>query len=142
LAPAQQPNIETVHRACDAFNRGDLDGMLAEISPEFEYVTAGTIPDLSGTYRGTDRFEAFVRRFWEDFEDARLDIHEVVDRDDAVMVSMTMLGRGKQSSAETSWEVFQVWTMRDGKAIRGQGFTGRDEAVAALRTQRRADAKL
>ena len=142
MAPTQQPNIETVHRACDAFNRGDLDGMIAEISSEFEYVTAGTIPDLSGTYRGTDRFEAFVRRFWEDFEDARLEIHEVVDRDDVVMVSMTMLGRGKQSSAETSWEVFQVWTMRDGKAIRGQGFTGRDEALAALRTQRRADAKL
>ena len=91
-------NTEIVHRAAAAFNRGDLEGTLADVAPEFEYVTAGTIPDLSGTYRGTERFEAFVRRFWEGFEEARLDVHEVVEGEDGrVMVAMTMSGRGKQS---------------------------------------------
>ncbi len=126
-------NTEIVHRAAAAFNRGDLEGTLTDVAPEFEYVTAGTIPDLSGTYRGTERFEAFVRRFWEGFEDARLDVHDVVEGEDGrVMVAMTMSGRGKQSTAETSWDVFQVWTIRDGKAIRGQGFMNREDALGQL----------
>lgn len=126
-------NTEIVHRAAAAFNRGDLEGTLADVAPEFEYVTAGTIPDLSGTYRGTERFEAFVRRFWEGFEKARLDVHDVVEGEDGrVMVAMTMSGRGQQSEAETSWDVFQVWTIKDGKAIRGQGFMNREDALDQL----------
>ena len=127
-----QENVQIVHLACQAFNRGDLEGTLAYVAPEFEYVTAGTIPDLSGTYQGLDRFRSFVQAFWDQFDDARLDVHEVVENDDSVMVSMTMRGRGRQSSAETSWDVFQVWTMRDGKATRAQAFMSRTEAAAAL----------
>jgi hypothetical protein len=32
---------------------------------------------------------------------------------------------------ETSWDIWQVWTVRDGKAIRGQGFTSEDKALEA-----------
>ena len=58
-------NVEIVHRACAAFNRGDVEATLADVDPDFEYVTAGTIPDLSGTYRGIDRFKSFIRALWE-----------------------------------------------------------------------------
>jgi ketosteroid isomerase-like protein len=125
-------NVEIVHRACAAFNRGDVEGTLADVDADFEYVTAGTIPDLSGTYRGIDRFKSFIRAFWDEFDEARLDVHEVVEHDDAVMVSMTMSGRGRRSAAETSWDVFQVWMLRDGKALRAQAFMSRTEALAAL----------
>ncbi len=74
-----------------------------------------------------------MRRFWEGFEKARLDVHEVVEGEDGrVMVAMTMSGRGQQSEAETSWDVFQVWTIKDGKAIRGQGFMNREDALDQL----------
>ena len=125
-------NVQIVHLACEAFNRGDLEGTLTYVAPEFEYVTAGTIPDLSGTFRGLDRFRSFVQAFWDQFDEARLDVHEVIEQDDSVMVSMTMRGRGRQSTAETSWDVFQVWVMRDGKAIRAQAFMSEAEALAAL----------
>ena len=127
-----EENVQIVHLACEAFNRGDLEGTLAYVAPEFEYVTAGTIPDLSGTFRGLDRFRSFVQAFWDQFDQARLDVHDVIENDDSVMVSMTMSGRGRQSAAETSWDVFQVWMMRDGKAIRAQAFMGRADALAAL----------
>ena len=125
-------NLQIVHRAVAAFNRGDLDGTLADVAPGFEYVTAGTIPDLSGTYRGTERFRHFIQAFWEEFDEARMEVHEVVESDERLMVSMTMSGRGRRSSAETSWDVFQVWTLRAGKAIRGQGFMDRTAALAAV----------
>ena len=40
-------------------------------------------------------------------------------------------GRGKQSGAEVNMEVFQLWTFRDGKVIRRQGFFDREEALGA-----------
>ena len=34
-------NAETVRRAYDAFNRGDLEGMVADLAAEFEYLATG-----------------------------------------------------------------------------------------------------
>jgi ketosteroid isomerase-like protein len=38
-----QENVEVVRRGYDAFNRGDLEGMVADFAPNFEYVPAGAI---------------------------------------------------------------------------------------------------
>ena len=46
-------------------------------------------------------------------------------------VSATFRGRGERSGAETSWELWGVWTMRDGRMVRWQGFTERDAALKA-----------
>jgi ketosteroid isomerase-like protein len=48
-----------------------------------------------------------------------------------VFVAATMPGRGKQSGVETNLTFWQVWTFRDGKAVHGQGFFDRDEALEA-----------
>ena len=47
------------------------------------------------------------------------------------MVGLTLSGRGKRSGVETSWNIWQVWTFREGKFFRGHGFTSRDEALKA-----------
>ena len=47
------------------------------------------------------------------------------------MAQLTLRGRGKQSGAGTTWEFWQVWTFRDGKAVQGRGFTNREEALEA-----------
>ena len=49
-----------------------------------------------------------------------------------MLVSLTNRGRGKQSGANVSWHVWQVGTVRDGKLVRAQGFTSRDEALEAV----------
>ena len=33
-----QENVEIMRRAYAAFNRGDIDGMVADVAPDFEYV--------------------------------------------------------------------------------------------------------
>ena len=44
---------------------------------------------------------------------------------------VTFRGRGKQSGIATSWDLWQLWTLRDGKAVRGQAFTDKSEALGA-----------
>jgi uncharacterized protein len=130
-----QENVELARRAYEAFNRGDLDGMVADFAPTFQYVPTGAIPGAGDPYRG--RWKEFVRWFMGEFDDARVEIRELTEAGDQVLASLTLRGRGKQSGVEASWDVWHVWTVRDGKLIHGQGFARGDEALeaAGLREQ-------
>ena len=55
----------------------------------------------------------------------------MIEARDQVLACVTFRGYGKQSGVETNWSLLQLWTVRDGKFLRGQGFTDRDEALEA-----------
>jgi ketosteroid isomerase-like protein len=50
-----------------------------------------------------------------------------------VLATLTFRGRGRQSGVEANWSLWQLWTVRDGRFVRGQGFTDRDAALEAVR---------
>jgi ketosteroid isomerase-like protein len=126
-----QQNVEIVRRAYEAFNRGDIESVTADFAPEFEYVATGAIPGVEGVFLGPEGYRRFIEGFWSEFDNARLEVHESTEAGDQVLVSMTLTGRGKQSGVKASWPVWLVWTMRDGRIVRGQGFMSRDEALEA-----------
>jgi uncharacterized protein len=127
-----QENVEIVRRGYEAFNRGDIDGVVGLLAPDFEYVASGLVPGVGGVYRGADGLKGFAETFWAEFDDPRIEIHDLIDAGDQVVASTTMRGHGKQSGAETSWSVWQVWRVRDGTAVGGQGFPSRDDALEAV----------
>jgi ketosteroid isomerase-like protein len=55
----------------------------------------------------------------------------LIEAGDQVLASLTFRGHGKQSGVETNWSVWQLWTVRDGSFVLGQGFTSREEALEA-----------
>jgi ketosteroid isomerase-like protein len=126
-----QENVEIVRAALEAFNRGDVDAVVADAAPDLEYVATGAIPGAGGVYRGPEGFRRFLETFWGEFADARTELHEFIDAGSRVLVSQTLRGRGKQSGVEANWPVWQLWTLRDGKIVRGRGYTSRQEAVDA-----------
>jgi ketosteroid isomerase-like protein len=126
-----QENVELVQRAYEAFNRGDRDAAFTAIAPDCEYVTTGAIPGAGGSYRGPEGFKRFTEWLLNQFDDGRIEVNEVIEAGDQVVVRATIRGRGKHSGVETSWENWHVWTVRDGKAIRGIGFTSETEALSA-----------
>ena len=126
-----EENVEKVRGAFEAFNRGDLEAGVADLAPEFEYVTTGAIPGAAGVYRGPEGFRRFLESFWGEFDDSRLEVRELIDAGDQVVAALKFRGRGKQSGVETNWDIWAVYTVRGGKAVRGQGFTSRDEALEA-----------
>jgi ketosteroid isomerase-like protein len=78
-----QENVELARRAYAAFNRGDSEGMVADIAPDLEYVTTGAIPGVGGVYPGPEG----LRRF---------------------LAGLTFEGRGKQSGVDTAWDIWHV----------------------------------
>jgi ketosteroid isomerase-like protein len=125
-----EENVEIVRRGYEAFNRGDLDGMVADIAPPFEYVASGAVPGTGGVYPGPEGLRQFMGWFGE-FYDARVDIDEVIEARDKVLFGVTAQGRGKQSGVESGWHLWHLWTRHDGKIVRGEGFTDRGDALEA-----------
>jgi ketosteroid isomerase-like protein len=129
-----QESVEVVRRIFEAFGRGDFEvGVeLANTSPEFEFVPSGAlIPDLANVQRGPEAFRRVVETFLAEFDDPRIELHELIDAGDQVFTSFTLRGRGKHSGVETSWDPLSVWTVRDGRLVRWLGFTDRDAALKA-----------
>jgi ketosteroid isomerase-like protein len=60
-----------------------------------------------------------------------VEVHELIEARDQVLASVTFRGHGKQSGVEADWNLWQLWTVRDGKFVRGRGFTSRQEALDA-----------
>jgi ketosteroid isomerase-like protein len=131
-----QENVELVRRINELFNRGDFEPMfaLADPPPEFEYVPSLALgPDLVGEQRGPEGFRRVVEVFWNEFDDPHIELHELIDAGDQVFISATFRGRGKHSGAEMSLgPVWAVWTVREGRVVRWQGFADRAEALEAV----------
>ena len=112
-----QENVEIVGRLVDAWNRQDLEAMLALTDPEAEYVNAPTAVE-PGTRRGHDEMVAVLRKQWEGIPGALLEIDRFHDRGDEIItegrISRTMPG----SDARISTPGLISWKFRDGKLIR------------------------
>jgi SnoaL-like domain len=71
--------IELVQQACDAFNRRDLDGLLALCDPDVEFVSYLAQVEGGEPYRGLDG----VRHWWERllavFPDFGLEVEQARD---------------------------------------------------------------
>jgi ketosteroid isomerase-like protein len=125
-----EENVESMRRAIQAYNRGDIDAAVADITADCEYVPTGALPGIRDVLRGPEGYKRIIAWLRDAFEDAHIDV-ELTDAGDQVLARLTARGRGKQSGAETAWEFWQLWTYRDGKAVHGRGFTDRAEALEA-----------
>jgi ketosteroid isomerase-like protein len=129
-----QENVAVVRRLFDAYNRGDIEGMiaLANAPADFEFVPSGVlIPDLSTVQRGPEGLRRLVETFYDAFDSIQVEVHELIGAGDRVFSSFTLHGRGKRSGAVTTFDGWLVWTVRDGRVAHLLGFTDRDPALEA-----------
>ena len=127
-----QENVEIVRHLMAAWNRQDLEAMLALTDPEAEYVNAPTAVE-PGTRRGHDEMVAVLRKQWEGIPGALLEIDRFHDRGDEIItegrISRTMPG----SDARISTPGLISWKFRDGKLIRLEQLGAGPEFPAALK---------
>jgi ketosteroid isomerase-like protein len=126
-----EENVEIVRSGFEAYSRGDMDRAVADFAPDCRYTASGAIPGRTGVFHGPEGYMQFMDWLRSEFEDAHVDVDELIDAGDTVIAGSTIRGRGKHSGVEASWVVWQVWTVRNGKIVRGQGFTSRTEALEA-----------
>jgi ketosteroid isomerase-like protein len=113
-----QENVEIVRGAIDAWNRQDVDGILAVTKPEAEYVNAPEAVEPR-TRRGHDELVAVVRTQWEALgPGARQEIDRLHDRGDEI-ISQVRASRTIPGSVDRiEIRILASWQIRDGKVSR------------------------
>jgi hypothetical protein len=118
-------------RRAEGGDRGAVHEMLApDVVWEPETMWA-----LAGVYRGPEGVKQFFREWVEAFEDYRAESGEFIDAGENVIVAVRHRARGRASGVEVDMPSFQVWTLRDGKVVRYRGFSDREAAVDAVRSE-------
>jgi ketosteroid isomerase-like protein len=127
-----EENVEIVRRALDAWNRRDIEDLLALGDPEGEYVNSPTAIE-PGTRRGRDEVAAVIRTQWELLTDGRWEIDRIYDRGEEIIALGRLSRRMPGSDARLEDRSLLSYKIRSGKIVRTEvlGF-GRAEVHTAL----------
>ena len=125
-----QENVETVERAFEAWNRGDIEGYVAHLCSDVEGVPVGAA--LEGEVcRGHEEVRAWWdthKEVWETFL-ILAEEFELVDDELLVSGHWEAVGRsGVEMSAPATW----VFGFRHGKIAYWQAYTSRAAALEAV----------
>ncbi len=85
-------------------------------------------------FNGPDGVLEFFRQWTEPFTDWDFTFDEVSEVGDCVVAHIHQWGTGRGSGARVENDFWQVWKMRDGKAVRGTNHQTREQALAATET--------
>lgn len=115
--------VEATRRSYEAFSRGDMDAVVADMHPEIEWHQAEGLPH-GGLHRGLDevRREIFApldAAWWAEFA---AEPHEFLDAGDEVVVLGRYRGRAKETGKPLDVPFVHLWSFRDGRAWRFRQF--------------------
>ena len=125
--------VEATRRSYEAFARGDMDGVVADMDEAIEWHQAQGLPH-GGLYRGLPEvrraiFDPLDEEWWDEFA---ADAHEFLDAGDHVVVIGRYRGRAKGTGKSLDVPFVHVWTYSGGKAIRFRQFLDTAGWVEAL----------
>jgi ketosteroid isomerase-like protein len=124
-------NVEAARDVIDAFNRRDLDAVLAFADPQVEFNTR--FVERGGSYHGHEG----VRTWWEDllriFPDfsIELDENDLHDLGDVLIGRARVRGHGMGSDTPFEEDVWQVTRWRNGKIVSSYNYGTEAEALEA-----------
>jgi ketosteroid isomerase-like protein len=125
-------DVQVVRDVFEAWNRGDLSGVLEHISPDWEWHPARLFPGTDAVYHGKEGFTRFWNTFREPWESIRVDVDRVEDLGDRVLVLFTFHAKGKGSGVDVTTEYANVFTFRDGLAVYQVGYGDWRSALEAV----------
>jgi ketosteroid isomerase-like protein len=126
-----QENVDLVRRMLDAFNRGDVNAVMASFDANCELHEPREMPDSpAGGFRGHNGIREWMTNLRE-IAGVQFEPTSFTTSGDVVLCELAARGLGQASGAPVEWTTFAVLRVRDGKIVRTQAFLGRDEAREA-----------
>jgi ketosteroid isomerase-like protein len=108
-------NIELLRAAFAAFSRGDLEGPLSRLAPDF-VVDDRMVVEKTTTSRGPEALRENLERIAEAFPDVHYEPVEFIDLDERILVRVEVSAHAPRMDQDLRFEVGQVWTVSSGIA--------------------------
>jgi ketosteroid isomerase-like protein len=126
-------NVDIARNAIEAYNRGDVDAVLAMTSEDIEVYSTRDMAN-AGRFQGHDGFLQWTAQWleaWDEFAIVILEIEAVDERH--VLAWVRQIGRGALSGIEIEMDLAHLFEIAaDGKIIRFQLHISRDGALAEI----------
>jgi ketosteroid isomerase-like protein len=124
-----QENVELVRRGYEHFAQtGEPDTSF--YSPDIEWHSAADDP-YAEPFRGVEGVRKLVQEVRESLDDFRTEPFEYLDGGDYVVAGLVHRGRGKGSAAPVEMREWNVFLIREGKAVSVHEYADREDALRA-----------
>jgi ketosteroid isomerase-like protein len=128
-----QENVEIVRRLWRAYFDGGLDAVAEFWDEDIDWRAAEGAPDDVGEMHGVDAMRRYVGEWIDMFDGPAVVLEEVRDvGDDRVFAVQRISARAKLSGIETEIRYAVVYTVRDGKIVRGREYLNVEQALEAV----------
>src|SRR5687767_10006681 len=130
-------NLAAVRSYYDAFNRGDHEAAEAFFAEDIvaDYSRRSIDPGVAHGRAAAIEAAERIREVWGEIS---VEPDELIERGDTVTAVVVNRARGAASGAQVSSKTGQVWTLRDGRAVRFEYFGTPEEAFEAIDSPNRA----
>jgi uncharacterized protein len=120
-------DLDIVRRGIEAYNRGDVQELLALSDPDITMVPVKAL--LEGdAYRGHEGVRRFVAEMDEDWSEREVVIEELRDLGDRVLVLGNFRAVGRASGTEINQPAAWISEIRDGRLLAMRAYTDREAA--------------
>ena len=125
-------NVETVRRAHDALNAGEIDVLIALCDPTFRLDMSDRVfnPAVYEGHEGIRAFYVEVMDVWESFT---WELTEVEEHSGVIVALLESTGKARGSGLELDRRSAMVWRVDGGTAMSLTFYRDPAEAVAAAR---------
>jgi ketosteroid isomerase-like protein len=110
-----QENVQIVKDAYAAFGRGDIQGLLALLVEDIEWISPGGALPPADTYRGPAAVAGFFQKLSETVEFSSFEPREFVAEGDRVLVVGFDSWRAKATNRTFEGHWVMAFTVRNGK---------------------------
>jgi ketosteroid isomerase-like protein len=132
---SEQDNVDVVRKGYEAFGRGDINGLLAQLDPDVEWRTPGPA-DLptAGERRGHAAVQDFFQNLFAIVEIQRFEPRQFIAQGDMVMVIGDDTSRIKATGTIAEIRFVHAFTVRNGTVVAFEEFADVSPMVTALRS--------
>jgi ketosteroid isomerase-like protein len=130
LGFVSEANVGVIRQIEAAFNRGDLDAMLAHLAPDAEWEISENNP-AARTLHGRDEIRAYLEDWLDTVKGLHYQASRYIDAGDAVVQIGTMTSRVRDGGSELTVSLAFVTRFRDGVPVRTAEYLDVERALAA-----------
>jgi ketosteroid isomerase-like protein len=127
-----EKNVEIVKVAYEAFASGGLDRWMEQFAEDVDYRAVEGAPDDIGPIHGREALRAWLQDWIDTFDEFFFEPVKLIDAGEDTVVAVERYGgRAKLSGVATDQTGAVVFTVRDGRIVRGREYPRLERALEA-----------